>query len=97
VVVDGDLLEEVGALKGEPGREIGVTGNISVVRELIGAGLVDEYRLFVYPTILGHGRRLFESDRATPEAGARRHEALPFRRRTAHLPGRLRGARTVSD
>ena len=66
VVVAGDLLGEARALKGEPGGEIGVTGSISVVWELIGAGLVDEYRLFVYPTILGHGRRLFESDEARP-------------------------------
>jgi dihydrofolate reductase len=66
VVVDGDLLEEVRALKREPGGEIGVTGSISVVWALISAGLVDEYRLFVYPTILGHGRRLFESDQARP-------------------------------
>jgi dihydrofolate reductase len=65
-VLHGGLAAEVQALKEQPGREIGVTGSISVVWELVGAGLVDEYRLFVYPTILGHGRRLFESDQAHP-------------------------------
>jgi dihydrofolate reductase len=61
-VIRGDLAVQVRALKEQPGGEIGVTGSIGVVRELIGAGLVDEYRLFVYPTVIGHGRRLFEGD-----------------------------------
>lgn len=61
-VVQGDLGAQVGALKEQPGDEIGVTGSIGVVWALIEAGLVDEYRLFVYPTIIGQGRRLFESD-----------------------------------
>jgi dihydrofolate reductase len=50
-----------------PASRSGVTGSISVVWQLIAAGLVDEYRLFVYPTILGHGRRLFESDDSKTE------------------------------
>lgn len=65
-VVDGDLVDEVQALKDQDGGEIGVTGSISVVWKLIEAGLVDEYRLFVYPTIIGHGRRLFESESTRP-------------------------------
>jgi dihydrofolate reductase len=66
IVVDGDLVDEVRALKNQAGGEIGVTGSISVVWRLIEAGLVDEYRLFVYPTIIGHGRRLFESESTSP-------------------------------
>ena len=54
------------ALKDEDGGEIGVTGSVSVVWKLIEARLVDEYRLFVYPTIIGHGRRLFESESTRP-------------------------------
>ena len=65
-VVDGDLVAEVRALKAQAGGEIGVTGSISVVWKLIEAGLVDEYRLFVYPTVVGHGRRLFESESTRP-------------------------------
>jgi dihydrofolate reductase len=76
-VLRGELTEEVRALKAEPGAEIGVTGSISVVWQLIAAALVDEYRLFVYPTVLGHGRRLFESD----DSGPKLHLAgcTPFR------------------
>ena len=51
--------DAVRALKAEPGRDIVTTGSITLVHALIGAGLVDEYRLFVYPRVLGRGRRLF--------------------------------------
>ncbi len=37
-----------------------VTGSASLVRSLLPTGLVDEYRLFVYPAMQGHGRRLFD-------------------------------------
>jgi dihydrofolate reductase len=52
-------LGEVGALKEQPGRDIVVTGSISLCHALIEAGLVDEYRLFTYPVVQGRGRRLF--------------------------------------
>jgi dihydrofolate reductase len=76
-VLHGDLAAEVRQLKEEPGDEIGVTGSISVVWQLIAAGLVDEYRLFVYPTILGHGRRLFEGGESHPELEL--SDSKPFR------------------
>jgi dihydrofolate reductase len=53
------LEEEVRALTEAPRKEVGVTGSISVVRSLIAAGLVDAYRLFVYPVVLSRGERLF--------------------------------------
>jgi dihydrofolate reductase len=58
-VLSNALVGEVRALKEQPGAELGVTGSITLCRALIEAGLVDEYRLFVYPIILGQGRRLF--------------------------------------
>ncbi len=58
-VLRGDWLGRVAALKEQPGRDIGVTGSIRLCHALIGAGLVDEYRLFVYPVVQGRGRRLF--------------------------------------
>ena len=62
-VLRGRLEEEVERLKREPGGEIGVTGSISVVHSLIAAGVVDEYRLFFYPVVLGLGARLFQDAR----------------------------------
>ena len=58
-VLSGDVAEEVRALKQQPGRDIVVTGSITLCHTLIEAGLVDEYRLFAYPVVQGRGRRLF--------------------------------------
>jgi dihydrofolate reductase len=58
-VLSGDPVEEVHALKGQPGQDIVVTGSITLCHTLIEAGLADEYRLFVYPVVQGRGRRLF--------------------------------------
>ncbi|MGY4771084.1 dihydrofolate reductase family protein [Kribbella sp. CWNU-51] len=52
-------LDDVRKLKESAGRDIVCTGSIRLAQELIAADLVDEYRLFVYPTVLGSGRRLF--------------------------------------
>jgi dihydrofolate reductase len=86
----GDLASEVRALKARPGREIGVTGSISVVHALMAAGLVDEYRLFVYPVALGRGRRLFADGLAEP--ALRLVEARPFRSGIVLLTYRAGGA-----
>ena len=59
-------LDDVRALKAEPGDDIVVTGSIRLTHALIGAGLVDEYRLFVFPAIVGHGARLFEGSASLP-------------------------------
>ena len=58
-VLSGPLREQVTTLKDTPGNDLGLTGSIAVAHELIEAGLVDEYRLFVYPVVIGRGRRLF--------------------------------------
>ena len=59
-------LEDVRALKGRDGADIVVTGSLTLVPDLIAAGLVDEYRLFVYPVVLGRGRRLFQDATDVP-------------------------------
>jgi dihydrofolate reductase len=58
-VLGADWLERVRALKEEDGGDIVVTGSLTLVPDLITAGLVDEYRLFVHPAVQGRGRRLF--------------------------------------
>ncbi|WP_216207243.1 dihydrofolate reductase family protein [Amycolatopsis aidingensis] len=58
-ILSGDPVEEVRALKAQPGKDIVVTGSITLCHTLIGAGLVDEYRLFTYPVVQGRGRKLF--------------------------------------
>jgi dihydrofolate reductase len=65
-VLDGDWLAQVTDLKQQPGRVIAVTGSITLTHALIGAGLVDEYRLFVHPAVQGGGRRLFPDGYEVP-------------------------------
>jgi dihydrofolate reductase len=69
-------LDQVRALKDRDGADIVVTGSLSLVPHLIGAGIVDEYRLFVYPVVLGRGQRLFED--ATDLPRLELIEARPF-------------------
>jgi dihydrofolate reductase len=58
-VLSGDPVEHVTSLKREDGKDIVLTGSITLAHAMIEAGLVDEFRLFVYPTVQGRGRRLF--------------------------------------
>lgn len=76
-VLSGDPIEEVRTLKGRPGRDVVVTGSITLCHTLIPAGLVDEYRLFVYPVVQGRGRRLFPDGFELPQL--RLLEAKAFR------------------
>jgi len=60
-VLRGALIEEVQELKVANGHDIVATGSIQLVHALINADLVDEYRLFIYPVVVGRGARLFDS------------------------------------
>ena len=66
-VLAGDPVEQTQKLKSQPGKDIVLTGSISLAHTLIAAGLVDEYRLFVYPTVQGGGRRLFPDGATIPK------------------------------
>jgi len=76
-VLSGDPVAEVRALKERPGEDVVVTGSITLCHALIPAGLVDEYRLFVHPTVQGRGRRLFPDGHEVPRL--RLLESMSFR------------------
>jgi dihydrofolate reductase len=67
-LLEGDLVEGVTALKNEPGEgNIAMSGSISVVRQLLAAGLLDELHLLVHPIAVRKGMRLFdEGDTSIP-------------------------------
>ena len=63
--LQGDLIEAVTALKNEPGDSaIGMSGSVSVVRQLLAAGLLDELHLLVHPIAVRKGTRLFDEGEA---------------------------------
>ena len=65
--LQGDLVEAVTALKNEPGyRTIGMSGSVSVVRQLLAAGLLDELHLLVHPIAVRKGLRLFDEGEPIP-------------------------------
>ena len=69
--LQGDLVETAAALKADPAiRRIALSGSVSVVRQLLDAGLLDELHLFVHPATAGSGLRLFE------DGGPSRHLKL---------------------
>ena len=59
--LEGDLVEAVTALKDEPGdASIAMSGSVSLVRQLLAAGLLDELHLLVHPIAVRQGMRLFD-------------------------------------
>jgi dihydrofolate reductase len=58
--LEGDLVETVTTLKNEPGANIALSGSVSVVRQLLDAGLLDELHLLVHPIAVRKGMRLFD-------------------------------------
>ena len=58
-LLEGDIAAAVSKLKREPGGNILVAGSAQLVQTLMQHDLVDEYRLMVFPVVLGSGKRLF--------------------------------------
>jgi len=58
-VISTDVVEQISKLKQETDGTVLVAGSGALVKTLLGADLVDELRLMVFPTVLGRGRRVF--------------------------------------
>ncbi|MBO0729359.1 MAG: dihydrofolate reductase family protein [Acidimicrobiaceae bacterium] len=82
--LQGPLVEGTAALKSDSSiRRIALSGSVSVVRQLLAAGLVDELHLFVHPVVAGSGLRLFED--GTPQLPLRLLSSQPFATGVLHL------------
>ena len=74
-LLEGSVPEAVRALRSKPGKDIQVIGSGVLVQTLIEQHLVDEYRLMIYPLVLGKGHRLFRD--GTADTRLRLIEATP--------------------
>jgi dihydrofolate reductase len=66
-VLSGDAVDEARRLKADGDGDLVVTGSITLTHALLGAGLVDELRLFVYPAVQGRGRGLVADGTRLPD------------------------------
>ena len=77
-LLDGDLFEAVTALKADPTlRRVVVPGSLSVVQQLLAAGLVDELSLLVHPVAARQGTRLFDDGDVPYHLRLMQSEAFP--------------------
>lgn len=58
-LISDNVVEQIRTLKAQPGKQILIDGSSVLVQTLIRHDLVDEYRLLVYPVVLGSGKKLF--------------------------------------
>ncbi len=59
VLIEGDAADGIAALKQEDGPELQVHGSANLIQTLLRHNLVDQYRLWVFPVVIGSGKRLF--------------------------------------
>jgi len=60
-LIEGDVVQGIRKLRQQPGRTVHTWGSAELLQTLLKNDLVDEYRLFMYPVVLGTGKRLFAS------------------------------------
>ena len=63
-LIAGDLIEATKAIKARVKGDILIYGSASIIHQLAPHGLIDEYRLMLFPTVLGRGIRLFPENYA---------------------------------
>ena len=66
-LIEGDAAERIAALKREDGPDLLVYGSGNLIQTILRHNLVDRYRLWVFPVVIGSGKRLF-SDGTIPAA-----------------------------
>ena len=76
-LIEGDFLDFVRQLKAQKGGEIAAMGGISLVRQLVFAGLMDELTLITHPVVAGRGKHLFEPGDPTTRLDLVRCEVTP--------------------
>ncbi len=60
-LIKGDVVAEIRKLRQQPGRTVHTWGSTELLQTLLKNDLIDEFRLFIFPVVLGSGKRLFGS------------------------------------
>jgi dihydrofolate reductase len=59
-LLEGDVADEVAKLREQPGQDILMYSSVELMHTLMEHDLIDEYRIWLHPVVLGGGKRLFE-------------------------------------
>lgn len=60
-LLSDDIVSAITVLKSQPGKDLQIIGSGNLIQTLHAASLIDEYNIWTYPIVLGHGKRLFEN------------------------------------
>jgi RibD C-terminal domain len=98
-VLSGDVVQQVSDLKQQTGGDILINGSATLVQTLMEHDLIDEYRLMVFPIVLGGGKRLFGNAMplASPACAGREGESNFVLDRFERSLPRWRGRRSMAD
>lgn len=66
-LLHGDVVSAIIALKAQPGPDLQIIGSANLIQTLHSASLIDEYNVWIFPMVLGRGKRLF-GEEAKPTA-----------------------------
>jgi dihydrofolate reductase len=75
-LIRDDVAAQIARLKGQPGKNINISGSATLVAWLLRQGLLDELNLLLFPVVVGHGKRLFGGDGSPAGLTLSRHEAF---------------------
>ena len=79
-LLEGDVPTAIRELKKLDGPELQVHGSAGLIQTLLREDLVDEFGIWIYPVVIGSGKRLFGDGDRPGRTGAKGHQALNHRR-----------------
>jgi dihydrofolate reductase len=59
-LIKGDVVQEIRKLKAQDGPELQIHGSSNFIQTLLKHNLIDEFRVWIFPVVIGNGKRLFD-------------------------------------
>jgi dihydrofolate reductase len=76
-LIEGKVPDGIRALKDQDGPQLQVHGSGNLIQTLLEQGLIDEFRLLIFPVLLGNGKRLFDGGTVPEGLEVARSKVLP--------------------